>query len=103
MDKVAVGYSTSVTESEAGWGCRPDGYILGWDKVLMEEWFKVNGTVLCGSAAEYSRVDLPLDVVILTEDGEAMLEQAKAARDENPALRPFIWLHGNYYQHIRKG
>lgn len=31
MESVSVCYVAGVTESEAGWGNRPDGYVIGWD------------------------------------------------------------------------
>lgn len=95
MEQVSVCYVASVTESEAGWGSRPDGYVIGWDKELMEKWFKDNGTILCGDAREYSRVDLPLEMKILTEDGVASLNASREAYESGEATsgRPFAWHH----------
>lgn len=100
MECVPVGYTASVTESESGWGYRSDGFILGWDRDLIEGWIAKHGMVLCGDAREYSSIDMPLVMVVLTDHGVASMNDAKETYFKDPLSRPFKWLHGNVSDYV---
>lgn len=93
MDKISVGYVCSVTERESGWGSRHDGYILGYDKNVMEKYLNDKGLLLYGDSREYSAVDsVNVRMVALTEAGEKLMDDLKVCYDAGESERPFVWV-----------
>lgn len=102
MEKVAIGYLARVTESEAGWGSRNDGWVLGWDKKAIDDWLDKNTTTICGDAQEYSFIDGPFRMVKLTEKGEQVIESYKNDLKVKPDGRPFVWLFKDINQYVEE-
>lgn len=53
QDKI-IGYCSSVTEYEAGWGSRPDGYVIAFDKEKLQ--IRIN-EINSQRGSEYCRCD----------------------------------------------
>jgi hypothetical protein len=102
MDRFAVGYVARVTESESGWGSRNDGWVLGWDKSVIDAWLKVNTTTISGDAREYSFIDGPFRLVKLTPRGEEVIESYKNDLKAKPDGRPFVWLFTNIDEFVEE-
>lgn len=69
----------------------------------MEAWFKERGDIISGDAREYSRVDLPLQMKIVTDAGKDLVskEQTLYESGQSKSGRPFLWIH-RIEQYVRK-
>ncbi|MND90015.1 hypothetical protein D3C80_820910 [compost metagenome] len=65
-EKQFTAFYNSVTESEAGWGTRFDGYLIALDEKKFYE--RADKIKAAGSYQEYSRVDGPPKLCIITEE-----------------------------------
>lgn len=76
-----VAYFNSVREYEAGWGNRHDGYLVAKTK----EQFNAKAAEIkaAGSYAEYSTVEGPATLCIVTDEMAKTLEEKGA-----------VWLNG---------
>lgn len=76
-----VAYYSGVTEYESGWGNRPDGYVVAKTKELFNA--KAAEIKASGSYAEFSSVNGPATLCLVTDDMAKTLEANGA-----------VWLNG---------
>lgn len=86
-----IGYYSSVTEVELGWGCRPDGYIVGLTKeAVLRRGKEKDGHVWVGKG-EYCDLDHePRMCIINTSTFDNLISRQLAMGDKKLAT---IWLH----------
>lgn len=75
---VAIGYAVVVIESEAGWGAKPDGYMVGLSKEALDarkiEFEKRNSA---DYGLYYERMGRGYEEVDLTEEAVTALEASE--------------------------
>lgn len=75
---VAVGYAVMIFESEAGWGTKPDGYMVGVSKEALDQnkiEFEAGNTSNYG--LYYERTARGYEEVSLTEEAVKALETSR--------------------------
>jgi len=75
--QVAVGYMTVIIESEAGWGTKPDGYMVGVSKEALDKrkvQFEERNTREYG--LYYDRMSFDYDTVELSDSAVKALEES---------------------------
>ena len=66
-------YLSSCTEFEAGWGQRPDGFVMGEDRVVMMEWILLKGNT--GERDYFWRYDTPKEVQCSQETYDKIMKK----------------------------
>lgn len=65
-----IGYVAEVTEYEAGWGLRPDGYIVCLEKQAgLDFATRENGKVWCSDDGSEFSIASDFNLCVLTEQG----------------------------------
>lgn len=75
---VAIGYAVVIIESEAGWGTKPDGYMVGLSKEALDArkiTFEDGNTGSYG--LYYERMGRGYEEVDLTEEAVKALEESE--------------------------